>query len=350
MNKRRANVRLRRLWRLLQSPRLLFWLFPYFIGVILIGTIAQKYLGVFTATQLFFNTFIYWYGPFPIPVGASVLSVLFFNLSIYFITKSRWDKRHLGTTLAHLSILILLFGGAVTLVTKHEGFMILRADHPTHIMYDYHVREFAVYKNDQLIGIEDPDRFKEDKLVATQLPLTLRPLVLCRNCAVDDKNQLKKLPVQLDDEINQSGIRFNVMIDGEARTFVTTEFMDKTPEFKGYRFALRRKQTDIPFTLVLTDFTQSYYQGTDVAQSYQSSVAVKEKDRAPWPAQISMNNPLRYKGYTFYQASVLHLPNGESASVLNVVDNIGWLFPYLATFLLTIGLLLHLWERRHGQK
>jgi hypothetical protein len=54
-----------------------------------------------------------------------------------------------------------------------------------------------------------------------------------------------------------------------------------------------------------------------------------------------MNEPLRYKGYTFYQSSFSLRPDGEY-SVLSVVRNKGRVFPYLASLLIFAGLLLHL--------
>ena len=51
-----------------------------------------------------------------------------------------------------------------------------------------------------------------------------------------------------------------------------------------------------------------------------------------------MNQPLRYEGLTFYQASY-----GEAGrlSILQVVRNPGWLLPYISCGLAALGLLLH---------
>jgi hypothetical protein len=53
---------------------------------------------------------------------------------------------------------------------------------------------------------------------------------------------------------------------------------------------------------------------------------------------IYMNQPLRYGGKTFYQAS---FGKGDTLSVLQVVENPGWLLPYISTVLVTLGLLVH---------
>ena len=51
-----------------------------------------------------------------------------------------------------------------------------------------------------------------------------------------------------------------------------------------------------------------------------------------------MNQPLRYAGKTFYQASY---GKGDTLSILQVVTNPGWLLPYISCSLITLGLLFH---------
>ena len=56
---------------------------------------------------------------------------------------------------------------------------------------------------------------------------------------------------------------------------------------------------------------------------------------------IKMNEPLRYKNYTFYQSSFIEEESGET-SVFAVVENYGRLFPYISSIIMCFGLLLHL--------
>jgi len=195
------------------------------------------------------------------------------------------------------------------------------------------------------------------EITHASLPFTLRVIALCANCRLDEDagNQpvLKPVPAKLDDEINQLGLAFKVILSGTEKEFSTTEFLATQPELlldnHNYRFVLRRRHRELPFSLMLENLQQNYYQGTQIAQNYASSLSVIE-EKHEWPVLISMNNPFRYKGYTFYQSSILTLPDNETASVLNVVDNAGWLFPYVGTFLLFAGLSLHAWMRRNERK
>ena len=52
---------------------------------------------------------------------------------------------------------------------------------------------------------------------------------------------------------------------------------------------------------------------------------------------IYMNQPLRYEGRTFYQASF----GKEDTLPPPVVENPGWLLPYISCVLVTLGLLVH---------
>ena len=56
---------------------------------------------------------------------------------------------------------------------------------------------------------------------------------------------------------------------------------------------------------------------------------------------IQMNEPLRHRGYTFFQASFIEGLD-EEATGLAVVKNYGRLFPYISSIIMSVGLLLHL--------
>ena len=56
---------------------------------------------------------------------------------------------------------------------------------------------------------------------------------------------------------------------------------------------------------------------------------------------IKMNEPLRYKGHTFYQASFIEGKLNDT-SVLAVVKNYGRLFPYISSIIMCFGLLVHM--------
>jgi hypothetical protein len=61
--------------------------------------------------------------------------------------------------------------------------------------------------------------------------------------------------------------------------------------------------------------------------------------------EISMNHPLRYGGYTYYQYQMDPKQVGDEASqanwsALQVVRNPGWLTPYIGCAMVGIGLVV----------
>jgi len=54
--------------------------------------------------------------------------------------------------------------------------------------------------------------------------------------------------------------------------------------------------------------------------------------------QVYMNNPLTYRGETFYQSSVI---GADQGTVFQVVRNPGWMLPYLSCIMVGLGMLFH---------
>jgi hypothetical protein len=101
----------------------------------------------------------------------------------------------------------------------------------------------------------------------------------------------------------------------------------------------------LPARMRLVDFKAAFCPGSDVPKSFESSVLLTDGQTAR-EAVISMNHPLRYKGYTFYQSAYGTDPGGQPYSVLQVVRNPGRVLPYLASFVILAGLAAHVLLRR----
>ena len=96
----------------------------------------------------------------------------------------------------------------------------------------------------------------------------------------------------------------------------------------------------MPFLLTLNDFKMEVHPNTQVAKSYESLVQVKNGDMER-DVLISMNHPLRYKNFTFYQASYAIDALGREMSTLAVVKNFGRVLPYVASLITFLGLVTH---------
>src|SRR5205807_1063872 len=108
---------------------------------------------------------------------------------------------------------------------------------------------------------------------------------------------------------------------------------------KTYDIALQFKRMYKPYAVRLITTNRENYPGTDTPQSYFSDIrlidARTDDDRRP---HISMNNPLRYAGETFYQSGFALLPSGIKITTLSVVKNVGWMIPYVGCMIVAVGL------------
>ncbi len=109
-----------------------------------------------------------------------------------------------------------------------------------------------------------------------------------------------------------------------------------------YQLGLRFARYTRPFWVQLQDVRKVDYSGSDTPRDYRSIVRIVDTasgdDRKE---QIWMNNPLRYRGQTFYQSSYDVLPSGKELTVLQVVQNSGWLIPYVACSITALGMCVH---------
>jgi hypothetical protein len=100
---------------------------------------------------------------------------------------------------------------------------------------------------------------------------------------------------------------------------------------------------DINFDLKLKEFEVGRYEGTNRAASYQSLVETPEGQEV----LISMNEPLKYKGLTFYQASFTENPDGSpNASILSVNYDPGRFLKYLGSLIMSIGIVWMFYNKR----
>jgi hypothetical protein len=134
------------------------------------------------------------------------------------------------------------------------------------------------------------------------------------------------------------------IVGGQASlgTWLVSEQIRGTQDFsfkqRTYQLVMRLRRFYKPFSVQLLEFRHDLYAGTGVAKNFSSRVrledAAKQENRE---VLIYMNNPLRYGGETFYQAS---WDKDDHGTVLQVVHNPSWLTPYLACILVAAGLVV----------
>ena len=108
-----------------------------------------------------------------------------------------------------------------------------------------------------------------------------------------------------------------------------------------FRIALRSERYGQPFSLTLLKTTHEVYPGTQIPKNFQSRVVLENKEKGEKrEVDISMNNPLRYGGLTFYQHQMgrTEAAGGRGNSQLQVVRNPSWITPYLGCAIVSLGM------------
>ena len=108
----------------------------------------------------------------------------------------------------------------------------------------------------------------------------------------------------------------------------------------------RPAQRELPVTMKLLDFRKTTYPGTQMAAGFESDVQLSDPTRGLiLVRKISMNQPLRYRGYHFYQSSYIEGP--PETTVLSVRNDPGTPLVY-AGFLTVIAGIVSLFVTRRA--
>ena len=119
-----------------------------------------------------------------------------------------------------------------------------------------------------------------------------------------------------------------------------------TVEGKKFTFTIRPLRVYHPFSLSLLKATHTVYPGTDIPKDFRSRVRIDNRQTGEKrEVEISMNHPLRYGGYTYYQyqmtaGDMVERSGQTPSSVLSVVRNPSWLTPYVGCALVGLGLII----------
>ncbi len=350
----------------LACPDILFWIMPFMILLLVVGTVAQKEIGIQQSQDIYFSSFFYLLGFIPLPGGLTLLSLLFINLLAKFLFKSEWSWVQSGTIITHFGVLVLIVGGGLSYLSSYEGYMAIEEGKSNQAVEDYHQRMLVIREDNTIIYQNNFEALHEG-MVVHQPAFTMTINKACYHCGITKRSekdqagwtipgkfmQLNSIPPDPQDEKNMTGVEFSISNAGEDidGKYLTFDKFPKPPHItknkKTYQISIERAKRYLPFSLTLKKFKQEFHAGTDMAKAYQSELIVKDGD-ASWPVLIEMNEPFRYRGYTFYQSS-FDVSGDRPYTVLSVVENKGRLFPYISTIIIALGLILHLILRVTGK-
>ncbi len=352
--------------RIFASTKLFVYGCCWLIVLLVIGTVAQRDIGLFMAQKTYFSSWIILLGGFlPVPGGRFTMLIVFVGLVVVFFRDFSLQVRRIGVTILHFGAIMLLVGGFLTAVTAREGSIIIPEGESSDFVSDYHSRELAIIdtraeSHDDVTAISDR-RLKPGRSIELEaFPGRIDVLEVFENCQPVRRDgsaptgaqglyrnfDIQELPRDAENSRNTRGLIFRVAGAGEGADGVygLLEYQSVPQTLQtsdGERtIMLRRARTYLPFSIELLDFEKKLHPGTGMARSYRSVVNLIEGD-SKRRVVIQMNEPLRHFGYTFYQSSFIE-GAGSETTVLAAVKNAGRTLPYISSLVMCFGLLVHL--------
>jgi hypothetical protein len=205
------------------------------------------------------------------------------------------------------------------------------------------VRVLAFYGNSTLEDVT------AENLATKGVGLQLRAVEASKSGGVDNAMNLAAAYVELLDKTSGDTLGKHLisqrlsdreMLVPESRT--SDVFDSITVADTSYDIGLRFHREVKPYWVQLEDVRRITYSGTETPRDYSSFIRIIDTETGEdRKERVWMNNPLRYRGETFYQSSYETLPSGKEWTGIQVVRNSGWLIPYVACSVTGLGLLAH---------
>ena len=348
------------------------------LGMVLIfaATLDQVNLGIWAVQEKYFRTFfVLWrVGDIPIPVfpgGYFLGGLLLINLVAAHLYRFKRSWKKAGIELTHAGLILLLIGELFTGLWQEDFSMRLEQGRPKNYSESFRDNELAIVdhsgsEQDEVVAIPESFVARREAIQHPKLPFRVVVKEYHPNAAfrmvppisrppagplahvMEDGEHLTASPAPITYKQNERNIPIAqvelIGPDGSLGTWNVTAHPAVMPhrfDYAGrpYSIALRFTRDYKPFALTLLKFSHDRYAGTEIPKNFSSNIRLQTPggtdDRE---VLIYMNNPLRYSGYTFYQAS--YDENDPTVTILQVVRNPSWLIPYIACSMMTFGLLL----------
>ena len=369
------------------------------LGLVFFGTVAQVDFGIWTVVNKYFYSWVAWVpfqlfvrfgqkflgvdpefslsGGFPYPGGWVLGGMLMVNLLAAHFVRFRVSWKRSGILMIHGGMIVLLMGEFLSSQLKVEGRMSIDEGRSTNFVATDRKMELAFIDssdpaNDKVVVIPEQVLRGKKRISHPELPVDVEVVEFMSNSKLVDppkrdnkataglgleehggerRDEVSGVDPKQSIDMPSAYVRFLDKKDGrDLGTYFVSEWFSQmrppTPpevvEFDGKPFgiSLRLQRRYLPYSLHLVKFRFDRYAGTNTPLNYSSDVRLVDSAEGENRAlRISMNEPLRHRGDTFYQSSFDETT--ERSTVLQVVHNSAWTMPYLACILVALGLLFH---------
>jgi hypothetical protein len=358
-------------WDAVTSLKLTIACLGVLMVLVVACTLAQVRLGTLGAVNLYMRSWFYWMevGRLSVPIfpgGALVGLVLMVNLVAAQGRRLELSWRKAGIWIVHAGLILLFVGEFITGGFQVDARLAFEEGETKSFVEVPQEVELAVVDAtdpsfDDVYGISERALARGGTVAVAGTPLSVRVAAYHRNSQIGEAPPgspgagatqglgvglaFRPLPpVTADDRADLSVAVVEVLAGGRSLgTWLASNAFDQPQAFqaggRSYTLALRQRREYLPYSLTLKDFRHDVYPGTDIPKNFSSLVQLRNPgDGEDREVLIYMNQPLRYDGKAFFQAS---FGKGDTLSILQVVENPGWLLPYVSCVLVTLGLLVH---------
>lgn len=355
------------------SLKLTIWCLAILMVLVVGCTLAQVSLGTWGAVEIYMRSWIVWWRlpataiSLPVfPGGALVGLVLMLNLAAVQLRRLERSWKKSGLWIVHAGLILLFVGEFVTGVYQVDTRLAVEVGQTVDFVESPRDHELAVIDvtdaaADDVFSVPQGLLADGGAIPLPGTPVTIQVKRFLRNAALSNRGpadppspatsgigpmvKVSELaPAASDDAVNVATAFVEPVAGGRSYgTFLVSSVLGApqsfTHEGRTYTLAMRPRRWYLPYTVTLKEFRHDVYEGTQIPKNFSSLVRLQDpRNKEDREVLIYMNQPLRYAGKAFYQAS---FGKGDTLSVLQVVENPGWLLPYVSCVLVGVGLIVH---------
>ena len=296
-----------------------------------VATFIENDFGTSTARVLVYNHI--WYEIVMLLTTVNLLGVIY--------RRKMWKQK--ARFIFHISFVVMLIGAGATRYIGYEGVMHIKEGETQNQMVSLEPYfQITIEKDKKQYYAEFQKEFSaigsnyfsyDVEFDGKTLNLSLDSYKFAKKGAatmnligvkvtIGDEEQVTKLVGQR----GSSGIVRDLMFKDNTRVILT----------------YGSKPLSLPFAIKLRDFQLERYPGSMSPSSYASEVTVVDKGER-YDYRIFMNHTLKHGGFQFFQSSY---DQDEKGTVLSVNKDPGMWPTYLGYFLLTLGLLMNMFDKK----
>jgi hypothetical protein len=359
------------IWSVITSLRLTIICLVTLMVLVVSCTLAQVSLGTWGAVEVYMRSWLVWWEVpgtgYLIPVlpgGALVGLVLLVNLVSAQVRRLERTWKKAGIWIAHVGLVLLIMGEFISGLAQRETQMAIEVGQTVNYVESPREMELALVDvtdpaTDDVFSIAGPILARRSSIEVPGTPVTLLVRGYYRNAFLGSRRPqdpaiatvgvgtgvvvVPQPPVSKDEEVNRSAAFVEPVVAGQSQgVYLVSNAIDSPQTFtaagRTWELSMRHWREYLPYAVTLRDFRHDVYTGTQIPKNFSSQVHIVNPSRGESrDVLIFMNQPLRYEHKAFYQAS---FGKNDTLSILQVVENPGWLLPYASTVLVMIGLLV----------